>query len=80
MQVEILGVDNKVHYRRPHDHPDVVEAMNTEGYAVRAENPEDSLKLLAYMIARHPNFERNSPPRHFPPTEARIDPDSPAGA
>jgi hypothetical protein len=43
MQVDILGPDNKVHYRRPHDHPDIVEAMNTEGCSVRASTTTDSL-------------------------------------
>lgn len=35
MQLEIIGTDGKVHYTRPHDHPDVWEALNTLGYSVR---------------------------------------------
>jgi len=35
MQLEIIGTDGKVHYTRPHDHPDVWEALNTPGYSVR---------------------------------------------
>lgn len=35
MQLEIVGTDGTVHYTRPHDHPDVWEALNTPGYSVR---------------------------------------------
>jgi hypothetical protein len=35
MQLEIIGTDGTVHYTRPHDHPDVWEALNTPGYSVR---------------------------------------------
>lgn len=36
MQIEIIGTDGKVHYRRPHtDHAAIVEALNTPGYSVR---------------------------------------------
>jgi hypothetical protein len=35
MQIEIIGTDGTVHYTRPHDHPDVWEALNTAGYSVR---------------------------------------------
>lgn len=34
MQVEIIGTDGKVHYRRPHDHKDVAEALVCLGYSV----------------------------------------------
>lgn len=37
-QVEIIGPDGKVHYRRPHNHPDVSEALRTLGYSVRFPN------------------------------------------
>lgn len=33
-QVEIFGLDDKVHYRRPLNHPDVLEALRTQGYYV----------------------------------------------
>lgn len=36
---EIIGPDNKVHYRRPEGHPDIAEAVATEGYSVRLEDP-----------------------------------------
>ena len=80
MQVEILGPDGKVHYRRPHDHPDVWEALKTPGYSVHGENPADCVRLLAYLVAKGFNFKPTAPPCAFPPTEARIDPDNPAGA
>lgn len=35
MTVEVLGFDAKVHYTRPADHPDVMEALDTPGYAIR---------------------------------------------
>lgn len=34
MQVEILDPRGVVSYRRPHRHPDVAEALATEGYSV----------------------------------------------
>jgi hypothetical protein len=34
-QVEIIGPDGKVHYRRPAGHPDIEEAKRTPGYSVR---------------------------------------------
>jgi len=34
--VEVLGFDTRVHYRRPPRHKDVIEALSTPGYAVRA--------------------------------------------
>ena len=36
--------------------------------------------LLAYLVAKGFNFKPTAPPHAFPPTEARIDPDNPAGA
>lgn len=33
--VEVLGFDAKVHYRRPANDPDVLEALRSIGYAVR---------------------------------------------
>ena len=35
MTAEIIGPDGKVHYRRPVDHPDIDEALDTPGYGVR---------------------------------------------
>ena len=40
MQVEIIDPQGNVSYRRPHDHPDVLEALNTPGYHVRGEEPK----------------------------------------
>ena len=34
MQIEILGPDNVVHYRRPHYHPMVLEALAACQYSV----------------------------------------------
>ena len=33
--VEIMGPDNKVHYRRPYPDPMITEAMTTKGYWIR---------------------------------------------
>jgi len=33
--VEVLGFDAKVHYTRPADSADILEALSTPGYAVR---------------------------------------------
>ena len=33
-QVEIIGPNHKVHYRRPIGHPDITEAERTIGYSV----------------------------------------------
>jgi len=40
---EIIGPDNKVHYRRPEGHPDISIAKLTPGYLVRLEEltPEE---------------------------------------
>ncbi len=35
MEVEILGPEGNVHYRRPHDHKDVREAFGAVAYSVR---------------------------------------------
>lgn len=35
MILEIVGPDGAVHYTRPHDHVDVMEALKTLGYSVR---------------------------------------------
>lgn len=35
MLVDVLGFDAKVHYRRPANDPDVLEALRSIGYAVR---------------------------------------------
>ncbi len=35
MQVEIINPMGTVSYRRPHHHPDVAEALRTQGYSVR---------------------------------------------
>lgn len=43
MHVEIIGPDGKVHYTRPHDHPDVLEAFQTRGYSVRGVEEQDPL-------------------------------------
>jgi hypothetical protein len=40
MQVEIINPQGKVAYRRPHNHPDVLEALNTPGYYVRGAEPK----------------------------------------
>ena len=40
MQVEIIDPQGNVSYRRPHDHPDVLEALNTPGYSVRGDEPK----------------------------------------
>lgn len=40
MQVEILDPQGRVSYRRPHDHPDVMEALSTPGYSVRGAEPK----------------------------------------
>ena len=37
-QVEIIGPSGVVHYRRPHTHPMLIEALNTQGYSLRCEN------------------------------------------
>lgn len=34
-EAEIIGPDGDVHYRRPHDHKDIREALSTIGYSVR---------------------------------------------
>ncbi len=40
MQVEIIDPQGNVSYRRPHDHPDVMEALSTPGYSVRGAEPK----------------------------------------
>ena len=80
MQVDILGPDNKVHYRREHDHPDVLEALKTPGYSVHSEKQEDCVHLLVYLLSKGFNFKPTSPPHAFPLDEPRIDRDSPAAA
>lgn len=52
MKVEIIGTDGKVHYTRPHDHPDVLEALNTPGYSVRGtgEKQSSSASLLSDIL------------------------------
>lgn len=40
MQVEIINPQGNVSYRRPHDHPDVMEALSTPGYSVRCAEPK----------------------------------------
>lgn len=39
---EIFGPDGKLHYTRPHKHPDVAEARRTPGYTVKVwmKNPD----------------------------------------
>jgi hypothetical protein len=46
-QVEIFGPDNTVHYRRPVKHPDVIEALNTNGYYVICPSCRDGRLLQA---------------------------------
>ena len=36
--VEIIGPDDKVHYRRPAGHPDIAEAERTPGYSVKYDS------------------------------------------
>jgi hypothetical protein len=63
MNVEIIGPDGKVHYRRHHEHPDVLEALRTPGYSVRGylESPPhpgpsaDDIEILA--LERHKAYE-----------------------
>lgn len=33
--IEIVGLDGKVHYTRPYGHPDILEAIKTEGVSLR---------------------------------------------
>lgn len=48
MIVEIVNPQGKVSYTRPHEHPDVLEALKTPGYSVRcSESAEaDSLQRV----------------------------------
>lgn len=46
MQVEIVNPLGNVSYRRPHDHPDVLEAFKTTGYSVRGEASSDKKTKL----------------------------------
>lgn len=48
IQVEILGFDAKVHYSRPADHKDVLEALRTPGYAIRGH--KDGLMVVWHII------------------------------
>lgn len=41
--VEVLGFDAKVRYRRPFNDPDVIEALQSIGYAVRGS-------VVAWMV------------------------------
>lgn len=45
MIVEIVNHQGKVSYTRPHDHPDVLEALNTPGYSVRGSEPANTTLL-----------------------------------
>jgi len=45
MQVEIINPQGNVSYCRPHDHPDVAEALRTKGYSIRFPNCRD-IKVL----------------------------------
>ena len=53
MQVEILGPDGRVHYRREHDDPDMMEALNACEYSVFV--PRGGWKLLSDFV-----FHQNS--------------------
>ena len=50
MQVEIINPQGKVAYRRPHDHPDVMEAMNTPGYSVRGAEPKGEPQVRSSAV------------------------------
>jgi len=52
MAVEVLGFDAKVHYRRPADDPDVLEALRSIGYAVRGS-------VGAWMVIQEAVCEAN---------------------
>ena len=56
MQVEIIGTDGKVHYTRPHEHPDVLEALKTPGYTVRGANErgEPPVRVQPVVSRRFP--------------------------
>jgi len=43
MEAEIIGTDGKVHYRRPHTHKDIGEALRTIGYSVKIKGGSFSL-------------------------------------
>ena len=51
MIVEIVNPQGKVSYTRPHDHQDVLEALNTPGYSVRGSEAAvaDSLKRVVSL-------------------------------
>lgn len=51
MIVEIVNPQGKVSYTRPHDHPDVMEALKTPGYSVRGSEAAvaDSLQRLVSL-------------------------------
>ena len=44
MIVEIINPQGKVSYQRPHNHKDVLEAFNTQGYKIRI--PRDDIEIL----------------------------------
>jgi len=46
---EIVGPDGKVRYRRPEGHKDIAEAVITEGYSVRLEDPAAEEERYARM-------------------------------
>lgn len=46
MKLEIIGPEGAVHYTRPHDHPDVWEALNTPGYSVRGTGEKHAFASL----------------------------------
>jgi hypothetical protein len=51
MQIEIINPQGNVSYRRPHDHPDVLEALQTPGYSVRGAEPkgEPQVRISAVL-------------------------------
>ena len=60
MTIEILGPSGVVHYTRPADHPLVIEALTTPGYAVRWPGCRD-MSLLAELPMPNPGGQLTFP-------------------
>lgn len=58
MQVEIINPQGNVSYRRPHNHPDVMEALSTPGYSVRGAEPkgEPQVRISAVLATVEQRF------------------------
>lgn len=51
MQVEILNPQKRMSYIRPHNHQDVQEAFNTNGYSVRIIDHKEAIQTMIELEA-----------------------------